>query len=74
MFRAYCDFKPQYFKGGSQALSNAIADSILENGGSIRLIGADRMKHELMEQIEGYDKIDNIFRVHLKIYPGYRVI
>jgi len=36
MFRAYCDFKPQHFKGGSQALSNAIADSILENGGSIR--------------------------------------
>ncbi|MBW2298279.1 MAG: NAD(P)/FAD-dependent oxidoreductase, partial [Deltaproteobacteria bacterium] len=35
MFRAYCDFKPQHFKGGSQALSNAIADTILENGGSI---------------------------------------
>jgi len=36
LFRAYCDFKPMHFKGGSQALSNAIADSILENGGKIR--------------------------------------
>jgi len=36
LFRAYCDFKPMHFKGGSQALSNAIADSILENSGTIR--------------------------------------
>ena len=44
MFRAYCDFKPQHFKGGSQALSNAIADAILENGGSIRYnCGAEKI-------------------------------
>ncbi|MEN8246337.1 MAG: NAD(P)/FAD-dependent oxidoreductase [Thermodesulfobacteriota bacterium] len=43
-FRAYCDFKPQHFKGGSQALSNAIADTILENGGSIRYnCGAEKI-------------------------------
>jgi len=36
VFVGYCEFKPAHIKGGSQALSNAIADTILANGGTIR--------------------------------------
>ncbi len=32
----YCEFKPTHIKGGSQALSNAVADTIIQNGGNIR--------------------------------------
>jgi len=32
----YCEFKPTHIKGGSQALSNAVADTIIQNGGTIR--------------------------------------
>ncbi|MBU2644132.1 NAD(P)/FAD-dependent oxidoreductase [bacterium] len=32
----YCEFKPTHIKGGSQALSNAVADTILQHGGTIR--------------------------------------
>lgn len=34
-YQAYCDFKPTHIKGGSQALSNALADAIIRNGGRI---------------------------------------
>ncbi len=33
---AYIEFKPWHLKGGSQALSNALLDSFLENGGDVR--------------------------------------
>ncbi len=33
---SYCEFKPGHLLGGSQALSNALADEILSNGGEIR--------------------------------------
>lgn len=33
---AYMEFKPYHLKGGSQAMSNAIADAILSSGGTIR--------------------------------------
>ncbi len=33
---SYCEFKPFHLKGGSQSLSNAIADTIVQNGGVIR--------------------------------------
>lgn len=33
---SYCEFKPYHLKGGSQALSNAIADTIISHGGAIR--------------------------------------
>jgi prolycopene isomerase len=36
MFQAYCDFMPTHIKGGSQALSNAIADTFIKKGGTIR--------------------------------------
>ncbi|MBW2593075.1 MAG: NAD(P)/FAD-dependent oxidoreductase, partial [Deltaproteobacteria bacterium] len=36
MFFAYLEFKPYHLKGGSQALSNALADTIIKNGGTIR--------------------------------------
>ncbi len=36
MFFAYLEFKPYHLKGGSQSLSNALAHSIVENGGTIR--------------------------------------
>ncbi|MBW1892571.1 MAG: NAD(P)/FAD-dependent oxidoreductase [Deltaproteobacteria bacterium] len=36
MLFAYIEFIPFHLKGGSQALSNAIADTIIENGGTIR--------------------------------------
>lgn len=32
----YIEFKPFHVRGGSQALSNAMADTIIENGGSIK--------------------------------------
>ena len=35
MIYGYCEFKPFHLKGGSQALSNAIADTIIRNGGTI---------------------------------------
>ena len=36
MLLMYIEYKPQHIKGGSQALSNAIADTILSHGGTIR--------------------------------------
>ena len=36
MFITYIEFRPQLVKGCSQALSNAIADTILSHGGEIR--------------------------------------
>jgi phytoene dehydrogenase-like protein len=36
MFFAYIEFTPFHIKGGSQALSNAIADVIISSGGEIR--------------------------------------
>ena len=33
---AYMEFKPYHLKGGSQAMSNAIADVVLSSGGTIR--------------------------------------
>jgi len=33
---AYTEFKPFHIKGGSQALSNALVDTFLENGGEVR--------------------------------------
>jgi prolycopene isomerase len=36
MIFAYIEFKPFHIKGGSQALSNAIAEKILSTGGEIR--------------------------------------
>ena len=36
MFFAYIEFTPYHILGGSQSLSNAIADTILQNGGKIR--------------------------------------
>jgi len=68
MFKAYCDFKPMHFKGGSQALSNAIADSIMENGGSIRYnCGAKKiiMKNGVVQGVltESGDEITSRFVV-----------
>ena len=36
MFVGYIELKPYHLKGGSQALSSALAESIIENGGAIR--------------------------------------
>lgn len=36
MFFGFCEFKPYHLKGGSQALSNALADTVIQNGGTIR--------------------------------------
>ncbi len=36
MFFAYLEFKPYHLKGGSQTLSNALADTIIKNNGTIR--------------------------------------
>jgi phytoene dehydrogenase-like protein len=36
MLWAYIEFKPYHLKGGSQALSNAILDSFLQAGGTVR--------------------------------------
>jgi phytoene dehydrogenase-like protein len=36
MLVAYIEFKPFHIRGGSQALSNAIADTVISNGGVIR--------------------------------------
>jgi phytoene dehydrogenase-like protein len=36
LFFAYMEFLPFHVKGGSQAMSNAIADTIIANGGTIR--------------------------------------
>lgn len=36
MLFAYIEFVPFHVKGGSQSISNAIADTIIENGGCIR--------------------------------------
>jgi prolycopene isomerase len=36
MFFAYLEFKPYHLKGGSQSLSNALAHTIIKNGGTIR--------------------------------------
>jgi len=36
MFFAYLEFKPYHIKGGSQTLSNALADKIIKKGGTIR--------------------------------------
>jgi len=32
----YCEFKPAHIKGGSQALSNAVADTVIRNGGTLQ--------------------------------------
>ncbi len=42
---AYAQFKPWHIKGSSQALSNAIAEIFLENGGELRLNCAARKIH-----------------------------
>lgn len=36
MVFAYLEFKPYHLKGGSQSLSNALADTVIRNGGTIR--------------------------------------
>ena len=36
MMVAFCEFKPYHVKGGSQAISNALADAVLGKGGTIR--------------------------------------
>jgi prolycopene isomerase len=36
MMVAFCEFKPYHLKGGSQAMSNALADAVLNKGGTIR--------------------------------------
>ena len=36
MLFAYLEFLPYHLKGGSQALSNALADSIINDGGTVR--------------------------------------
>ncbi len=36
MLLVYTEYKPQHIKGCSQALSNALADTVLTNGGEIR--------------------------------------
>jgi len=36
MFLIYIEYKPQHVKGCSQALSNALADTVLANGGEVR--------------------------------------
>ncbi|MCD6571405.1 MAG: NAD(P)/FAD-dependent oxidoreductase [Deltaproteobacteria bacterium] len=36
MIFGFCEFKPYHLRGGSQALSNAIADVIIARGGKIR--------------------------------------
>ena len=36
MFFSYIEFLPYHLKGGSQALSNALANKIIQNGGTIR--------------------------------------
>jgi prolycopene isomerase len=44
MLFAYCEFMPYHIKGGSQALSNALADSIISDGGTIRFnCGAEKI-------------------------------
>jgi prolycopene isomerase len=42
MLWAYIEFKPYHFKGGSQALSNALLDSFLRAGGTARFNCAAR--------------------------------
>ena len=42
MLWAYIEFKPYHIKGGSQALSNAILDSFLQAGGTVRFNCAAR--------------------------------
>jgi len=36
LYFAFLEFGPYHIKGGSQAMSNAIADTVIENGGTIR--------------------------------------
>jgi len=36
VFFQYCEFKPYHIKGGSQALSNAILNTFISNGGQVR--------------------------------------
>ena len=36
MFVGYIEFKPYHLKGGSQALSNALADAVISAGGRVR--------------------------------------
>jgi phytoene dehydrogenase-like protein len=36
MFFGFIEFKPYHLKGGSQALSNALADCVISNGGTVR--------------------------------------
>jgi len=36
MFFSYIEFLPTHLKGGSQALSNALANKVIQNGGTIR--------------------------------------
>jgi len=44
VFFQYCEFKPYHIKGGSQALSNAILNAFLKNGGEVRFnCGAERI-------------------------------
>jgi prolycopene isomerase len=44
MFVGYIEFKPCHLRGGSQALSNALAGAVLERGGAIRFgCGAKRI-------------------------------
>ena len=44
VFFQYCEFKPYHIKGGSQALSNAILNAFISNGGRVRFnCGAERI-------------------------------
>lgn len=71
---AYIEFKPFHIRGGSQALSNAIADTIITNGGVIRyncsaqriLIDSGRVKGVVTgegEQIPAKFVISNASRI-----------
>ena len=47
LFFTYIEFKPFHLKGGSQALSNALANRFLSQGGTIRLgCGVDQIQVE----------------------------
>lgn len=60
MFFAYIEFLPFHIKGGSQALSNAIAHQIIERGGDIRcncgvkkiIVEENRVKGVITDQDE----------------------
>lgn len=47
MLFSYIEFLPYHLKGGSQALSNALADTIIHNGGTMRFsCGAKKIRVE----------------------------